>query len=56
MATKKYYKTLRSNARNNTHEFLCDEEADLKKLPKEPGSMVLVANTGDVYICNNAGN
>lgn len=48
------YKVLDADPRNNTHQFLVDAPADLAKLPKEPGSVSLVANTGDVYICNNA--
>lgn len=48
------YKTLSTNPRTNTHEFLVDTTDDLAKLPKEPGSTALVANTGDIYICNNA--
>lgn len=52
--TKKY-KTLSSNVRRNTHEFLVDTAEDLIKLPKEPGSFSLVAESGDIYVCNNVG-
>ena len=48
------YKILSADARNKTHQFLVDEVSDLDNLPKEPGSVALVANTGDVYVCNNA--
>lgn len=48
------YKILQADARLNTHQFLVDNVADLEQLPKETGSVALVANTGDVYVCNNA--
>lgn len=48
------YKILESNARLNIHHFLVDTIENLKDLPKETGSTALIANTGDVYICNNA--
>lgn len=48
------YKILQTDVRLNTHQFLVDTVIDLNELPKETGSVALVANTGDVYICNNA--
>ena len=48
------YKILSADVQRNTHQFLVDEVSDLDSLPKEPGSVALVANDGDVYICNNA--
>ena len=48
------YKILSADIQRNTHQFLVDTVLDLTDLPKEPGSAALVANTGDVYICNNA--
>jgi len=47
------YKVLEADPRNNTHQFLVDTETDLKYLPLETGSMALVANIGEVFICNN---
>ncbi len=52
--SKTKYKVLSADPRNGTHQYLVDTPADLTKLPKETGSVSLVANTGDVYICNNA--
>lgn len=48
------YKILSADVQHNTHQFLVDTVSDLEDLPKEPGSAALVANSGDVYICNNA--
>lgn len=48
------YKILSADVQLGTHQFLVDEVSDLDNLPKEPGSAALVANTGEVYICNNA--
>lgn len=48
------FKVLKQNAQNDTHEFLVDTPDTLEQLPKETGSVCLVANTGKVYICNNA--
>jgi hypothetical protein len=48
------YKTLSSDSRAGTHQWLVDNVSDLDGLRKEVGSAALVANTGDVYICNNA--
>ena len=47
------YKILSSDIRSNTHQFLVDKIADIDSLPKETGSTALVANTGEIYICNN---
>ena len=47
-------KILQTDVRLNTHQFLVDTAIDLNDLPKETGSVALVANTGEVYICNNA--
>lgn len=49
------YKMLSANPVLDTHEFFIDNVADLEILPIEPASSALVANTGDIYICNNAG-
>lgn len=49
----KKYKILETNPKTNTHEFLVDDVADLVKLPKETGSLAFMANTGDLYVCNN---
>lgn len=48
------YKILSADVQQNTHQFLVDTISDLEDLPKEPGSAALVANSGEVYICNNA--
>ena len=48
------YKILSADVQQNTHQFLVDTVDDLESLPKEPGSAALVANDGNVYICNNA--
>lgn len=48
------YKILQENVQLGTHQFLIDTADDLEDLPQEPGSTVLVANTKDIYICNNA--
>lgn len=47
------YKILNSNIQANTHEFLINSVDDLEQLPKEVGSIALIANSSDVYICNN---
>lgn len=47
------YKILNSNIQANTHEFLINSVDDLEQLPKEIGSIALIANSSDVYICNN---
>ncbi len=49
------YKTLSADVVLQTHEFFVDTAADLEELPIEPASSALVVNTGDIYICNNAG-
>lgn len=51
---KAKYKTLSADSRAGIHQWLVDNVSDLNGLPKEVGSAALVANTGDVYICNNA--
>lgn len=49
------YKILTSNPVLDTHDFFVDTAAELAELPIEPASMALVATTGDIYICTNAG-
>ena len=49
------YKILSANPVLDTHEFLIDNLEDLDILPIEPASIAYVVNTGDLYICNNAG-
>lgn len=47
------YKILSFDVQSDTHQFLVDKLADVDNLPKETGSVALVANTGDIYVCNN---
>lgn len=47
------YKILQSDVQFNTHQFLIDNATELNDLPKEVGSVALIANTGNIYICNN---
>lgn len=49
------YKILSTNPVTDTHEFFVDTVNDLKILPKETASIAYVVNTGEIYICNNAG-
>ena len=47
------YKTLSFNPRRNIYHFFIDTLEDLKYLPKETASTVLVGATGETYICTN---
>lgn len=49
------YKILSANPVLDTHEFFIDNLEDLDALPVEPASIAYIVNTGDLYICNNAG-
>lgn len=42
-------------AAENHYEFLCDEDSDIEKLPKDcaPGSIAFVVNGAIVYMLNN---
>lgn len=48
------YNTFNYNA-NNYAEFVCDEDSDVEKLPKDcaPGSIAFVVNGAKVYMLNN---
>lgn len=50
------YKVLYADPILETHDFFIDTPDDLAYLPIEPSSAAVVATTGDIYVCTNAGN
>ena len=49
------YKVLYADPILETHDFFIDTPDDLAYLPIEPSSAAVVATTGDIYVCTNAG-